>query len=145
MKMLLQNLLIDVNPNNYLAECLDPDKGYNQSTFCDVAFNIFDCFALITKTMVDDNKALFDQPMDISKPLVVYIKKQEQYQSFATNAIIPSALKQWSTPGSSMPCPLACSRKHTINGRDFPSPKKSGTLGRPSGPKNSLIIKKCTT
>ena len=70
-------------------ELWDPDEGSNQCTFPDIFFHIFDRFALITKTMVDDNKALFNQPMDINKPLIVYIKKQEQCQSFTTDAKIP--------------------------------------------------------
>ena len=57
--MLLQNHLIDMIPKYYLAELCDPDKGYNPHTFCDIIFYIFDQFALITQTMVDDNKALW--------------------------------------------------------------------------------------
>ena len=89
MQKLLQNLLIDAIPDDYLTALWDLDKGYNQSTFHDIIFHIFDQFALITEAMVDDNKALFDQPVDVNKPLTVYIKKQEQCQLFAADAKIP--------------------------------------------------------
>ena len=69
-------LIIDTITNYYVAELWDLDECYNQSIFCDTIFHIFDCFALITEIMVDDYKAIFDQPMDVNKPLVVCIKNR---------------------------------------------------------------------
>ena len=60
MQTLLCNLLIDTILDDYIAELWDLDEGYNQSTFHDIIFHIFDCFAFISETMFDDNKFIFD-------------------------------------------------------------------------------------
>ena len=68
-----QNQLIDTVPDDYLNALWDPDEGYNQSTFCTIIFYILDWYTLITNTILDENKLLFDQSMEIIKQLAVYI------------------------------------------------------------------------
>ena len=94
-QMLLQNHLIDMIPNYYLAELCDPDKGYNQHTFCDIIFYIFDQFALITQTMVDDNKALWTS----TNSLLSTSQSKNNANHLLPMWKSPSAPKQWSTLG----------------------------------------------
>ena len=42
MEAILQNQLISAVPDVYHAQLWDPDKGYNQSTFWNIIFHIFD-------------------------------------------------------------------------------------------------------
>ena len=70
-------------PNFGTPKRIQPKHFYN------IIFHIFDQNALITDTTVDKNKLLFNQPIDIDKPLDVYIKNQEICQSFAANTHIP--------------------------------------------------------
>ena len=59
------------------------------SIFHDINFHIFGCYILIIKTIINNNKTLFGQPIDINKLLAVYIKKHEKWQSFAVDAQVP--------------------------------------------------------
>ena len=75
LQTILWNQLINAVPDDYHTELWDPDEGYSQSAFRDIIFDIFDQYTLINYNTVGNNKFLYDQPMDISKPLAIYFNQ----------------------------------------------------------------------
>ena len=48
MQKILQNQLINAAPDDFIVKLWSPDEWYNESTFYDMVFNIFDWYTLIT-------------------------------------------------------------------------------------------------
>ena len=128
--------------NSSTPSQMKPDKGYNQSTFQDIIFHTFAWYTLITITMVDDNKILFDQPMaSINWPSTS--KSKRTVNHLWPKNVSPSALKQWFTQASNMWLPLVSSTKFIKSGKYTLMENTLCPSGRHTGPKNSLTIMKC--
>ena len=67
----------------------DPDEGLNGVTIRDVYEYVMGNYATISQDEVDDNLNKFNEPIDTSQTLAVYIRKQELCQEMAEDAHVP--------------------------------------------------------
>ena len=88
----LQNQFQEAIHENYLAKLDDPDVGLTNVHPSVIYQHIVDRYAKIDLRMADNNQKQFNTPMDPSKPLAVYTKKQECCQAFAANAGNPISM-----------------------------------------------------
>ena len=72
-----------------LAELMDPDEGLNGVTIRQIYDHVMLRFANVSQPEVDANLAKFNEPMDPSVTLAVYIRRQERCQEVASDAGIP--------------------------------------------------------
>ena len=72
-----------------LAELMDPDEGLNGITIRQIYDHVMLRFANVSQLEVDANLAKFNEPMDPSVTLAVYIRRQERCQEVASDAEVP--------------------------------------------------------
>ena len=61
--------------NFVTAELDDPDEGLDRVLILDLYDHVMDRFASVMQDEIDANLALFNQPMDASRPLALYTRK----------------------------------------------------------------------
>ena len=74
---------------DYLAELDNPDVGLTNVHPSIIYQHIIDRYVKIDLCMANDDGKQFNAPMEPSKPLAVYTKKQEHCQAFAADASNP--------------------------------------------------------
>ena len=67
----------------------DSDEGLNGVTIRDVYDYVMGNYTTISQAKVDDNLNKFNNPIDASRTLAVYIRKQELCQEMAEDAHVP--------------------------------------------------------
>eukprot|EP00804_Cyclotella_cryptica_P009111 CCRYP_003186-RA/>CCRYP_003186-RA protein AED:0.81 eAED:0.81 QI:0/-1/0/1/-1/1/1/0/245 len=77
------NLAAEAIDDVYYAELDDPVKGLNSVEIQDIIDHIKDRYCHIDQSDLDKNLERFNQGIDPSVPLIVYIRKQEDCQEFA--------------------------------------------------------------
>eukprot|EP00804_Cyclotella_cryptica_P009722 CCRYP_011252-RA/>CCRYP_011252-RA protein AED:0.82 eAED:0.82 QI:0/-1/0/1/-1/1/1/0/240 len=80
------NLAAAAIDNVYYAELDDPVEGLNSVKIQDIIDHIKDQYCHINQSDLDKNLDRFNQGIDPSIPLIVYIRKQEDCQEFANNS-----------------------------------------------------------
>eukprot|EP00804_Cyclotella_cryptica_P006017 CCRYP_000256-RA/>CCRYP_000256-RA protein AED:0.40 eAED:0.40 QI:0/0/0/1/0/0/3/0/362 len=95
----------------YYAELDDPVEGLNSVEIQDIVDHIKDRYCHIDQSDLDKNLDRFNQGIDPSVPLIVYIRKQEDCQEFANdgNANISEATMvttAQSTPSNAVASPM---------------------------------------
>ena len=88
----LWNLFQEAIHEDYLAELDDPDVSLTDVQSSIIHQHIINLYAKIESRMANDNKKQFKAPMDPSKPLAVYTKKQECCQAFVADAGNPTSM-----------------------------------------------------
>ena len=71
------------------AEIDDPDEGLNSVHIIDLYNHIMDRYANISQSEIDANLITFNEGIDPSKTLAIYIRKQEICQEVASDARVP--------------------------------------------------------
>ena len=71
------------------AEIDDPDEGLNSIQVVDLYNHIMDRYATISQSEIDTNLNTFNEGIDPSKTLAIYIRKQELCQEIAQDARVP--------------------------------------------------------
>ena len=72
-----------------LAELMDPDEGLNGVTIRQIFDHVMLRFANVSQLEVDSNLIRFNEPMDPSVTLAVYVRRQERCQEVAADAEVP--------------------------------------------------------
>ena len=72
-----------------LASLEDPDEGLNGVTIHDVYDYVMGKYVMISQAEVNANLDTFNNPIDASRTLFVYIRKQELCQDMAKDAHVP--------------------------------------------------------
>lgn len=103
------NLVADAIEPVYYAELDDPDEGLNDVEVRDLIDHIRDRFCQIDQSDIDKNMDTFNEGIDPSLPLSVYIRKQENCQDFANDARVPISEETMVTTGT----------KHALQCGDF--------------------------
>ena len=142
MQTVLHNQLINAISDDYLAKLWDTGKGYNRSTFWDIIFHIFNWHALITNTMVDNDKFLFNHPMDINKHWP-YISKARKLPILCGQCPSPSLPQNNGSHDIKHAVAVGLFSQAYKIWKCCPMENALGLPGRCSGPKNSLTIVKC--
>ena len=83
------NLVADAIEPVYYAELENPDKGLNDVLVRDLINHIRDWYCQIDQSNIDKNIETFQQGINPTLPLSVYIQKQENCQDFANYARVP--------------------------------------------------------
>ena len=71
------------------AELDDPDEGLNAVHIVDFYNHIMDRYANISQSEIDSNLISFNEGIDATKTLAIYIRKQEHCQETALDARVP--------------------------------------------------------
>ena len=71
------------------AELDDPDEGLNSVQVIDLYNHIMDRYAKISQSEIDANLKSFNEGIDPTKTLAIYIRKQERCQEIALDARVP--------------------------------------------------------
>lgn len=103
------NLVADAIEPVYYAELDDPDEGLNDVQVRDLIDHIRDRYCQIDQSDIDKNMEIFQQGIDPTLPLSVYIRKQENCQDFAKDARVPISEQTMVTTGT----------KHALQSGDF--------------------------
>ena len=103
------NLVADAIEPVYYAELDDPDEGLNDVEVRDLIDHIRDRYCQIDQSDIDKNLDTFNQGIDPSLPLSVYIRKQENCQDFANDARVPISQETMVSTGT----------KHALQCGDF--------------------------
>ena len=77
---------------DYVAELNYPDIGLNNVFPSIIYQHIVNRYAKIDLRMAEENQKKFNAPIDPSKPLAVYTKKQKHCQAFAADAGSPISM-----------------------------------------------------
>ena len=85
----LQNLCQEAIHKDYLAKLDDLDVGLTNIHPSIIYQHIIDRYEKIDLKMVEENRKIFNAPMDPTKPLSVYTKKQKCCQAFTAEANNP--------------------------------------------------------
>ena len=103
------NLIADAIKLVYYAELNDPDEGLNDVLVRDLIDHIRDRYCQIDQSNIDKNMETFQQGIDPTQLLSVYIRKQENCQDFVNNARVPISKQTMVTTGT----------KHALQCGDF--------------------------
>ena len=72
-----------------LANLMNPGKGLNGVTICQIFGHVMLRFVNVSQLEVDSNLIRFNKPMYPSITLAVYVRRQERCQEVASNAEMP--------------------------------------------------------
>ena len=112
-RCIANNLAATAIEDVYYAELDDPVKRLNGIEIRDIVDHIKDRYCHINQADLDKNLERFNQGIDPSIPLIIYIQKQEDWQ-------------QWSQPAQSMPSNVVPSQMHGKSGTASHEPTKLG-------------------
>ena len=94
------NLAAEAIEDVFYAELDDPVEGLNAVEIQDLLDHIKDRYCHIDQTDLDRNLDRFNQGIDPSVPLIVYIRKQEDCQEFANDGQVQISEETMVTTGT---------------------------------------------
>ena len=110
------NIATEAIDNVYYSELEDPIEGLDGVEIRNLIEHIRDCYCHIVQADLDANLDCFQQGIDPSLPLIVYIHKQEDCQEFTHDGHVNISKATLVTRGINMPSNAAPSPTYGKNG-----------------------------